>query len=399
MSQDRQYLGPNTSKYMGLLISRNLLRLISFIFYVFFIWTVVTKYHSVFLAGMIPAFSMLGYLLVLIPEGHILDTRSRSRTIFISVAALTVTYATLFGFDSLFDIYAVDLVSSALTWIISDSFHSLTKEMVPDEHLQKAISTNQMATGVDDIVGILVGGLFIYIGMFFMVATLVSVSLLSLYLARPRFRSNPGGEKTSFLGVFSIIRKIYPFMVIGFVLNGLFIAIDVYSSGLIYMIYGYPPLYYMLFLLGFPVGVLLGGIIVMKLHGKINEPVAVGLGILIVGTLMSVIPFNSIVAVDPFLTASMGVVASIVNIAIGTIIIRAVPNELTGRFNAFATIFFAGGSPLMAVVFSALAGLVYFPYVMSVAGLVAAILCIPGYLSVKGMKWQVAAETQESTVS
>ncbi|MCL5437866.1 MAG: hypothetical protein M1148_01545 [Candidatus Thermoplasmatota archaeon] len=165
------------------------------------------------------------------------------------------------------------------------------------------------------------------------------------------------------------------------------------------MIYGYPPLYYMLFLLGFPVGVLLGGIIVMKLHGKINEPVAVGLGILIVGTLMSVIPFNSMVAVDPFLTASMGVVASIVNIAIGTIIIRAVPNELTGRFNAFATIFFAGGSPLMAVVFSALAGLVYFPYVMSVAGLVAAILCIPGYLSVKGMKWQLAAETQESTVS
>jgi len=82
-------------RFLRFWIAQFFIRLNVWIFYVYFIWVITVKNHSVFLGGMIPTFSLLGYLIVLIPEGYILDRWNRSAVMFFSSVMLVLLYSSL----------------------------------------------------------------------------------------------------------------------------------------------------------------------------------------------------------------------------------------------------------------------------------------------------------------
>ena len=81
--------------FLHYLMGRNIIRVVYFIFNIFFIWRTIVAYNSVFLAGMIPVFSLLGYLIIVIPEGHILDRYNRGNVFRISSCLLAFTATAL----------------------------------------------------------------------------------------------------------------------------------------------------------------------------------------------------------------------------------------------------------------------------------------------------------------
>ena len=128
------------NKFLKYLMGRNIIRVAYFIFNIFFVWRTIVAYNSVFLAGLIPAFSLLGYLIIVIPEGHILDRHNRGTVFRISSLLLAFTYLILVYSDSLAIVYLVALVSSILSSINSDAFNTILKETMNEEKIQSAVS-------------------------------------------------------------------------------------------------------------------------------------------------------------------------------------------------------------------------------------------------------------------
>ena len=86
----------NRSAFVRYLISRNIARLSNTAYYIYFMWEIIANYHSVLLVSLIPGFSMLGYLIIAIPEGSIIDKYDR-HIIYIAVNVLMViTYSFMF---------------------------------------------------------------------------------------------------------------------------------------------------------------------------------------------------------------------------------------------------------------------------------------------------------------
>ena len=68
MNNDKLYGYNKWNTFLKYLVGRNIIRVAYFIFNIFFIWRTIVAYNSVFLAGLIPTFSLLGYLIIVIQE-------------------------------------------------------------------------------------------------------------------------------------------------------------------------------------------------------------------------------------------------------------------------------------------------------------------------------------------
>ena len=69
MNNDKLYDYNKWNTFLKYLVGRNIIRVAYFIFNIFFIWRTIVAYNSVFLTGLIPTFSLLGYLIIVIQEG------------------------------------------------------------------------------------------------------------------------------------------------------------------------------------------------------------------------------------------------------------------------------------------------------------------------------------------
>ncbi|MEM0156715.1 MAG: MFS transporter [Thermoplasmataceae archaeon] len=386
MTYNYLHIERNRRIFYRFLLARNLAKASTFLFYVYFIWELVARFHSVFLAGLIPAFSLLGYLIIVVPEGHLLDRRNRSRVFFIADVLLVLAYLLLFIGNTIIIVMATDLISSMLAWVASDSLQGMIKSIMPEDQYGKAVSMNQTGTAISEILGIVGGGTMIYLGISYLRIFLVILALLSAALSFPIVMESADTSGKNYGEVFVFIRKMAFLLILSLILNGLFISLDVYGSGLIRLVLHAPAAYYTLFLLGFPVGSVLGGVLISM--GKISSKLSlmlVTVEVMLVGILLLGVAIVPDVIAEPFLTLALGVDIISINVQLSAFSLRVIPNDLTGRYNSISVLFSAGASPVMALLFSLLSRFLYFPVVLEGAALIAIAVAPLTYFALKSM--------------
>ncbi len=386
MTLDNLHIEKNRRIFYRFLLARNLAKASTFLFYVYFIWELVARFHSVFLAGLIPAFSLLGYLIIVVPEGHLLDRKNRSRVFFAADVLLVLAYSLLFLGNTIIIVMATDLISSLLAWVASDSLQGMIKSIVPEEQYGKAVSMNQTGTAISEILGIVGGGTMIYLGIFYLRIFLVILAFLSAALSFPIAMDTADIHRKNYGEVFVFIRKMAFLLILSLILNGLFISLDVYGSGLIRLVLHAPATYYTLFLLGFPVGSVLGGMLISM--GKISSKLSlmlVTVEVMLVGILLLGVAIVPYVIAEPFLTLALGADIISINVQLSAFTLRVIPNDLTGRYNSISVLFSAGASPVMALLFSVLSRFLYFPFVLEGAAIIAIAVAPLTYFALKSM--------------
>ena len=365
----------NRSAFVRYLISRNIARFSNTAYYIYFMWEIIANYHSVFLVSLIPGFSMLGYFIIAIPEGSIIDKYDR-HIIYIAVNVLMViTYSFMFFGRGLFIIYAVDFLSSMFMWVISDDFRALTKEIIPADHMAKAQAADQFTSGIFTLAGILLGGIFIFMRYYSVYTILIGISLLAMgmvFISGTIRVSHRSLVKNGFGGTIKIIKNIIPFLLLTMLLNGLFVALDVFASGLIYIVMHATSIYYTFFIAGFPAGMLVGGLISMQsfFKGYLNSNKLLAFYVFIVGGIFVLISFNRVPILDGIGTFVLGIILAFINIYIETMIMNSIPSSITGKFNSLTAMFSVSASPVMAFVFGYLSKFLYFPYIITIVGII-----------------------------
>ncbi len=379
------------NKFLKYLMGRNIIRVAYFIFNIFFVWRTIVAYNSVFLAGLIPAFSLLGYLIIVIPEGHILDRHNRGTVFRISSLLLAFTYLILVYSDSLAIVYLVALVSSILSSINSDAFNTILKETVNEEKIQSAVSLSQGTNAVSELSGIIAGGILLYLPFEFLAITLFSLPVISLLFGLGKTLNRSGMvDKYGFRGAYRIILVLVPFLMLSLLLNGLFISLDVFGSGLIHIILHGTPFDYSLFIAGFPFGIIVGSLFTGKLSGVIAKTGTISILLVPMGIVLLFIALSRIIYLDIALGILLGVIVIFINIGLQTIFMKAIPDGVMGRVNSLVTIFSIGGSPLMAALFSILSNYFYFPYIMAAAGICAVVVSLPAFRILKNLPEKVS---------
>ena len=362
-------------------VAQFIIRLTTFIFYIYFIWIIVVEYKSIFLAGLIPAFSLLGYFIILIPEGYILDKFNRSLISFIFTIILSFSYSLLIFSNNLLLVYIVDIISSISSSITFDAFSTITKEVVDKEMYRNASAYLQISINFASIIGIITGGISIYLQNYFPYIITI-FSLFAIFLNFPYKLKIEREKKYSYGDVIKFLKKFLTFLIIGLIINGLFVSIDVYSSGLIYFVLKSNFIFYTLFILGFSIGGFIGALWGNKVAKKLENALLLGIFIFLEGTFMIFIALNRIVIFDPILTFFMGFFVSLINIPITALFLTVVPNEMIGRFNSFVTMIIVGAQPLMATLFSILSNYFNILYIIFLTGLFMIIVSIPTYISI-----------------
>ncbi len=365
----------NRSAFIRYLISRNIARFSNTAYYIYFMWEIVANYHSVFLVSLIPGFSLLGYLIVAIPEGAIIDKYSRHIIYIVLNLFMIITYSLLIRGDSLLIIYAVDFLSSMFAWVISDDFRALEKEIIPAEHMANAQSADQLSSGLSTLLGIVTGGVLIFTAYRDVYILLIGISVLALamiFVPNTIMASHRSVVKNGFRSTFKIVKSILPFLLLTTILNGMFVALDVFSSGLIYIVMHASSIYYTFFIAGFPTGMLVGGLLSMhpffRKYQKSKKLIATY--VMLTGGIIILMAFNRIPIMDGFLSFGAGLILAFINIYIETLVINSIPSSITGKFNSITTMFSVSSSPLMAFVFGYLSLFFYFPFILAAIGVI-----------------------------
>ncbi|WMT50710.1 MAG: MFS transporter [Ferroplasma sp.] len=365
----------NKSAFVRYLVSRNIARFSNTAYYIYFMWEIIANYHSVLLVSLIPGFSFLGYLIIAIPEGSIIDRYDRHLIYIIINLMMVITYSFLIAGHGLFIIYAVDFLSSMFMWVVSDDFRALTKEIIPADHMAGAQSADQLSSGIFTLAGILVGGAFIFMKYNYVYELLIGISILAMamiFIPNTVKVSNRSNVRNGFRSTFKIMKSIIPFLLLTLILNGMFVAIDVFASGLVYIVMHASSIYYTFFIAGFPAGMLAGGI--MSMHSIFrrhqNSKGLMALYIFLTGIIFVLISFNRIPIMDGVLTFFSGVILAFVNIYIETMVINSIPSSITGKFNSLTAMFSVSSSPVMAFVFGYASGFLYFPYIITIVGVI-----------------------------
>ena len=277
-------------------------------------------------------------------------------------------------------IYAVALISSILSSINSDSFNTILKETVNEERMQPAVSMSQGTNAVSELSGIIFGGILLYLPFEFLAIILFSLPVISIFfgLGKTLNRSDMA-DKYGFRGAYRIIAVLMPFLLLALLLNGLFISLDVFGSGLIHIIVHGSPLDYSLFIAGFPFGAIVGSLFAGKISGIISRTGTIAALLVPMGIVILCIAISRIIYIDIALGIVLGILVIFVNIGLQTMFMKAIPDVVMGRVNSLATIFSIGGSPLMAAMFSTLSNYFYFPYVMAAAGICAVAVSLPAF--------------------
>lgn len=391
MTNENLHDYPQWSNFRNYIIGRNLMRVAVYIFNIFFVWETIVQYNSVFLAGLIPALSALGYLIIVIPEGQILDRYNRGMVFRISAVLSAITYMFLIFHEYLILVYLVALISSVLSIVNSDSFNTILKEIVPENRIQSAVSMSQGTNAVSELAGIIAGGILLYFPQMFMMITLISLPLLSSLFGFGRTLNRKNStDRYGFKGAYRIIAAMMSFLLLTLLINGLFISLDVFGSGLIHLILKDPPLDYSIFIAGFPFGAILGSLVSGKISSHLSSIRTISLLIIPIGLYLLIIAISRSLYIDILMTVLLGIFVIFANIGLQTIFFKLIPDSVMGRVNSLTMIFSIGGSPIMATIFSVLSNYFYFPYIMAAAAISAIFISLPAYRILKGLPERVS---------
>ncbi len=383
------------------LIAKTMMRVVFLLFTTFVLWEIYVQTKSVFYDGLIPTFSLLGYLAILAPGGIILDKFRRSRVFFIISILLLATYSVLLFSRTLIFLYAITFAGSMFSAYTGDILGTIMKDTVPEEELGKTNSHLSFTRGISDVIGFASGGLSILIGFNFFFAIIILFSAVSILFSMPISAETKKGKMQPGKGrIGKFLIRILPLLLLGLALNGLFISIDVFAAGLVDKVLNGTSTQYTLLLVGQPIGLLIGSAASVKYNVKLSSTFSMIAGISILGLFTFILGFNRNSDLLIFITLPMGIFEATVNVAIGTMFLKIIPSDLLGRIGAVSGLFFLGSTPLMAFIWSVLASFIYFPLIIQYAGIAVIILGIASALPVKkivdGLKSEsLSASTQQ----
>ena len=197
------------------LISRNLISISFTTFIVYYLWIIVEKFRSVFLAGLIATIYLAVQLISSIPIGHLIDRLNNT------VLSLISSFVTLFGFtfllfgNSIFIVYSTTaLITLGLT-LKGDSFSAIIKKHLKDDLFRRANSRNYAAISFSTLIGTALGGLSIlYLGRY-LVYILLAIVVVSILSSLPVEEEVTAGISASAIGelysALGFFRKIFGF--------------------------------------------------------------------------------------------------------------------------------------------------------------------------------------------
>ncbi|AWR93771.1 MFS transporter [Acidianus brierleyi] len=377
-------------KFWRLLLARGFIRLSSMMFAIFFMWRLITQYNSIFIVSLIPALSIVGYVIVSIPEGYILDKFDRPKILFLSSVILLIIYIPLLFYSSLLLIYVIDLLSSVFFFISGDIFYTLIKDIVEKEKLSEAMSFNVISRSIFEIVGISLGGISAAFFPYLFPYLLVFISLLTLIISYSissniktvaiEKKKEEKTEELNYSHVIKLIKYMLPALLISLVINGIFVALDVFASGIFYDILHSGALGYTAFILAFSLGTLLGGTIGNRFSEKLLNARSFALIIAsfsLVFYLIVLVDFSPYI--EPLYTLILGIGVSLIDIPLEALITKIIPSKIFGRTNSLIMIFINGSSPILAVVYGFISNFFSIKIIFITLGSLMLIISIPAF--------------------
>ena len=165
-------------------------------------------------------------------------------------------------------------------------------------------------------------------------------------------------------------------------LNGLFIGITVYSSGLFKLYLHSTPEFYTMFEAAFPVGMIFGSYVSSKILHFIDKPRMPAMLVLLYGPLIFLLGVSGSAYADIFISLTIGFINPLINVPLNARLTRATPKEIFGRVFAFLRIFIGSSTPVMAVVFTVLSIYASVPVILMAIGASAVFVAVIGFSAI-----------------
>ncbi|WP_161952093.1 MFS transporter [Thermoplasma sp. Kam2015] len=373
------------SVFFRFLISRAFAAIAVMAYLTFYMWLIIVLYHSVFLSGMIVTIYLSVDILLSFPIGHLIDRHNSTvLNMFSSVLMLSGILLMFTGFSLPLLYFSTGLLVSGFSLKV-DSFPAVMKRHLHEVQFKRAVSINYMSVSASSLIGTLAGGLsIIFLSKSFDYAIL-SLVIVSLVLSWPvdevsyRSRASDISSRGEMKYIGSFLLRISGFLILAFFINGLFISLNTYSSGLFHLILKASPVYYTMFNIALPLGMIAGSPITTIGYFKKDRPILISIMILLFSPLIFVLAVSSNPLLDIIDAFAIGLILPIINIPITANLMRIIPQNIYGRVMSFLKIFSSGASPVMGAVFSTLSLFSSIPNIL----LLVAVLVLP--LAVYGM--------------
>lgn len=332
-------------------------------FSVFYLWYLVQKYHSVFLAGMLATIYLAAMLISSIPFGHLIDRSNSTHLGFVASIFVLIGAVSLFFGNSIASIYVAAVLLSLGIVFKGDSFSATMKRHLEERQFLAGNSINQSVNFSYTLAGTVFGGIAILYLSHSLDYVMMAIALASLIVAFPAKEALPesGGRsvRSEMGSIFRFLKRITGFLVVGFVLNGIFESLEVYSSGLFHIILKASPVYYTAFLVSISVGAIAGAALAGKMKDIADRPNIFALMILCYSPLLLLLSLSRMASLDVADALVIGIMMSLINVPLQAKLMKVVPAHIYGKTMAFLRVFLSGAQPAMAAVLSFAA--LYFP--------------------------------------
>lgn len=328
------------------------------LFLIFLMWSIVEIYKSVFLAGVVPIIYLLVDLATAAPIGHAIDRINNSVLSVLSTMIMVIGYLVFSGGIGLFTVYCSTAIVAFGNTLNGDSFTALLKKLVTPEGVTKATALNSASLSASSLVGVALGGISLLFLSRYAALILILMAVMATMLSLPvklesaEEETDETGRKNGYKQVFSFFRKIFGFILLALIINGFFISMTVYASGLFNLYLHTSPLYYTFFEGAFPALMIAGSYFVNRYQKRFDHASTIAMMLLLFAPILMVLGISRSPIIDIIAAACLGFVIPIVNVPLQSRLIKFTPVPIFGRVMAFLRIFVMGATPVMASIFS-----------------------------------------------
>lgn len=361
------------------LTSRFLSSIITNAFEIYFLWDIVVTYKSVFLAGLIPTIALSSSLLAAIPIGHLIDRHNSTALGMISSIILFIGVAVLLLGQSVPEVYSATVFVSIGVMMKGDTISATTKKHLSQEMFMSANQYLQGASYASALIGTVFGGASIIYLQHYFVLILLAMGIVSLLLSFPIAENAISGErktaKSELASSFGFLKKIGGFLAVGFVLNGLIVCLDVYSSGLFHLVLKTSPVYYTLFVAFISIGGIIGAFVSGHVQRFINTPYRLAFLVLLYAPAILFVGISKSPIGDIVDSCMIGFLLPIINIPLSVNLMKVIPRSIYGKVMAFLKVFLGGATPAMAAVFSFVAIFLQVDLIFIIIGIIMFPVC------------------------
>ncbi len=338
------------------LSSRMLASIVTNAFEIYFLWELVIVYKSVFFAGLIPTIALASELLIAIPFGHMIDKYNSTKLSLLSALSLLFGISLLLIGQTLFLVYLATVFATIGSITKGDTLSATIKKHLSSKQFTAANQNLQGAGYLSTLIGTGLGGISIIFLQRYFVGIILALCIVSVVLSYPMpeepNREESGMPGSGIVSSLGFIKKLGGFLAVGFVLNGLFVSLEVYSSGLFDLVLKASPIFYTLFIAFLSIGGIIGAVLAGKLQKYVDTGYRLSALIILYSPALLFLALSRSPAGDILDSFSIGLLLPIINIPLQVRVMKFVPRNIYGKVMAFLKVFLGGATPAMAGVFS-----------------------------------------------